>query len=113
MVVKQDFRVQYFDDGDKASFYCILRDRWKNLRDYFGCSKYLRKTCTCLHIFQLKITFCKLYSIRGPDNNICSKWFTNPFEKRYSKLLHQQNDVSYRFLSVYLSMQAFIPFSLV
>jgi len=26
----------YFDGGGKASFYCIWRDRWKNLRDRFG-----------------------------------------------------------------------------
>jgi len=29
MVVKQDF--SFFYGGSKASFYCILKDRWKNL----------------------------------------------------------------------------------
>jgi len=29
------------DGGGKASFYCILRDRWKILRDHFGLSKHL------------------------------------------------------------------------
>jgi len=28
----------------KARFYCILRDRWKNLRDCFGLSKHLKNT---------------------------------------------------------------------
>jgi len=34
----------YFDGSTKASFYCILRDRWKNLRDRFGLTKSFKNT---------------------------------------------------------------------
>jgi len=34
----------YFGGGRKASFYGILRDRWKNLSRSFGLSKHLKKT---------------------------------------------------------------------
>jgi len=37
MVLKQG--ICEFGSGSKATFYCILRDHWKNLRDHFGLSK--------------------------------------------------------------------------
>jgi len=38
MIVKQG--LQYFDGGSKASWFCILRDRWEKC---FGLSKQLNK----------------------------------------------------------------------
>ena len=36
-------RSVYYDGGSKASFYCIVRDRWKFSRDHLGLSKRLKK----------------------------------------------------------------------
>jgi len=49
MVVKQDFIV-YFDGDSKASFCCILRDR-------FGPSKHLKKhcLCVCVPVYEIKL----------------------------------------------------------
>jgi len=41
--MKKGFTLGCLDGGSKARCYCILRDRWKNLREPFGLSKHLEK----------------------------------------------------------------------
>ena len=36
----------HFYGGSKACFYCVLGDRWKNLKDRFDLSKRLKEHCT-------------------------------------------------------------------
>ena len=42
----------HFYGGSKADFYCILGDRWKNLKDRFDLSKRLKEHCTWVAYLQ-------------------------------------------------------------
>jgi len=56
MVIKRG--LVYFDCGRKARFHCVLRDRWKNVRDLNGLSKQFNKTLTVTQGIERTSHFC-------------------------------------------------------
>jgi len=69
----------YFGVGRKATIDCILTNRWKNLREFFGSSESLKnigcingvnweRRCTGVHIFEDAKFFCQNLIVFFPNN---------------------------------------------